>query len=224
MVGRVDRGTAMKGFAVCPVLLVVAVAACYERGRTQIDAAPPIDVAGISPCPAFLPMANAPCDPANTALCQYETPGRLRCPTSATCDGRLAVWSITQPSPTCGTAPSPCPAMFTRIVGDPCPVGNLPSSCDYDEGRCACNPCTRTVNGQPIMDTEWWCRSWDSAGATCSDVQPLLGSTCVFEGQNCQYGSSSSCVALGYDVACTNFVWRVDPSQPPDMCPRQCLN
>ena len=218
----------MKAFAASALLLVVAVAACGARGRAVIDATPPPDVAGISPCPARVPMPNAPCDPpaTTTSVCQYATPGRPRCPISARCDAGLSAWLVSLPTPTCGTAPSPCPATFTLPEGTACPLGDLPSSCDYDEGRCACNPCTRgTVNGQPVMGTEWWCRRWDTGGPTCLDSQPLVGSLCEFEGQTCYYESGSTCVALGYDVTCLDGVWRVGPApQPAPVCPRECLN
>jgi hypothetical protein len=167
-------------------------------------------------CPAALPMNGAAC----TAMvdCDYDGGDtKHACATRATCTSGL--WSLSKPSATCGTHPSPCPATYGSLAaGAACPAG-LTGVCDYDEGRCTCMTCYSGA-GVPAGQS-WACRKWDDGGASCPPVSPLAGTSCSMESQFCYYSGFCS-IGVGSNYECTGGYWRVQLGPAGSCALRQC--
>ena len=88
------------------------------------------------------------------------------------------------------------------------------TSCDYDEGRCSCLPCSST-NGV------WSCRAWDSGGQGCPSVSPLAGTACATPEQFCTYAGLCS-ISVGDDLECTGGFWHQMPSAAGSCIMRTC--
>jgi hypothetical protein len=174
-------------------------------GSTQIDA--PVEHA--PGCPANPTAPTGTCTPQQA--CEYRAPdARPTCVTRLDCyasgAGAQPSWHITPPDPSCGTRPASCPATYTALAeGAPCPVTAGGISCDYDQGRCSCLPCSPGA-GTPTQSM-WSCRAWDSGGQGCPAVSPLAGTACATANQFCTYGGLCS-ISVGENFQCVGGFWQ----------------
>jgi hypothetical protein len=165
-------------------------------------------------CPATAPMNGDNCGSAGLA-CEFGGDIHDRCTTTATCQNALDptnasrnAWSVVAPAGSCMTTnDSTCAATYSAVqVGGVCPTSG--TSCDYDEGRCTCVPCTGTAG------LAWECRAWGSGTAQgCPMQRPLLGAKCSVDGVVCSYDSTCN-VSFGPDVVCTRGSWQPRNGEP----------
>jgi hypothetical protein len=136
--------------------------------------------------------------------CEYRGADTTHaCTTIAECNG--GHWYVTPPSASCGAHPPPCPAAYTTLAaGTACPPG-LQGSCDYDQGRCTCTPCSMSPGG-PVANG-WTCRAWASGGDACPPLSPLAGTACAMQDQFCYYGGFCG-VSVGSNYKCDGGYWR----------------
>jgi hypothetical protein len=184
---------------------------CVDVPFTIPSATPVVgSLPGSSPCPATLPADGTGCSTPGL-ICDY--PGvdpAGACRPRATCEAKTPAitWSVTQPSSTCGTHPSPCPAAFAAIPsGGACPAGASPfqTTCDYAEGRCGCVGCFGDAGTSGTM---WSCRAWDAgAGPSCPARAPLAGSACSTPDAFCFYGSGCD-ISIGSNLQCQGGYWQ----------------
>ena len=162
-------------------------------------------------CPKTIPVAGDSCDP--KVVCLYGGQSNHACVTHARCESMdnamTFQWTITPPSPTCGTHPAPCPAAYgAPAEGLACPEGT-PATCDYDVGRCGCETCMKAGFLGPL----WTCHPWASGRPGCPTVVPLVGDACVQPpppyycsyGHGCEaaysVGDAFYCSAAGWQIA-----------------------
>jgi hypothetical protein len=171
---------------------------------------------GPSNCPPTAPTNNDNCNNQGLA-CEFGSDIHDRCTVTATCQNALDpdsanrnAWSVVAPAPGCSTTnDASCAASYTAVqVGGTCPTAG--TSCDYDEGRCTCVPCSPT-------GFAWECRAWGTGvSAGCPTQRPLLGSKCDVNGVVCSYDSTCN-VSFGPDVLCAGGLW-----QPRGGIPNPC--
>jgi hypothetical protein len=193
-------------------------AGCCGQCLAKSDPVPPRQACGI-PCfagPTGCACVNhqcaaAPqCLPPNAGICAPCPPGSAPVPGPGGC-----VTCQCGPIPDAGVDahvehaanPPQCPASFTALApGSACPLPN--AACDYDEGRCRCEPCSNDGG----FSSGWGCRKWDSGGAGCPPMSPPIGSACSTPQQFCTYGGICA-IPVGDNLECLNGHWQ--PFQSP---------
>jgi hypothetical protein len=173
-------------------------------GSTNVDA--PVERA--PGCPANPTAPTGACTPSQ--VCEYRAPdARPTCVTRLECyasgAGAQPSWHITPPDPTCGTRPASCPQTYATVAQGALCSAQGATSCDYDEGRCSCFPCSLPNGGN--TQSSWACRAWDSGGQGCPAVSPLAGTACATANQFCTYGGLCS-VSVGENFQCTGGFWQ----------------
>jgi hypothetical protein len=148
------------------------------------------------------------CAPTGGGACVYCPNGYLTGPGGcATCSCKPGDAGVVADAAAEGPAnPAGCPASYAATTGALCSSGNI--TCDYEEGRCACESCRGTDGG---FASKFTCRNWDSGGAGCPARSPSVGSTCATAGQTCDYDGFCS-VSVGDNLMCVNGHWQQEPS------------
>jgi hypothetical protein len=210
--------------AVPSMLFLTLVAGCSSASGPAVtttdmgDASTPRpdagDTEGPSPCPATLPEAGAACESPST-FCEYGSDPH--CASTALC---VNAWTVGAPEPSCAGNPSQCPASMSEATNDtPCPVVGV--TCTYPLGRGFCVPCTAAPSSDAGADAsmtdassqaggEWTFGTWPTP-AGCPTPEPLAGTPCATDQEECDYGYNPCGPSLGDNLVCTNGYWKSQP-------------
>ncbi len=147
-------------------------------------------------CPTTMPTANTAC-PKVGLECAYGEDPRPQCRPHASCSN--SGWQI--PIGLCAPAPTlTCPTTAAAAANQACSAEG--AYCTYPSGAvCGCGGC---LGGPCSMNKTWHCDAPPTT-AGCPKTLPNLGTGCLTNGLECDYGSCSAGDIAGRK--CDGTVW-----------------